>query len=77
MKIGINKEYERFERIGTLPFRSYYIPFDENDKISTKYGIINREKSSRFYCLDGIWDIKEHKNIEEASLEEVLEAKGI
>ena len=29
------KEYERFERIGTTPHRSYYIPFAEKDAIRT------------------------------------------
>ena len=42
------KEYKKFERIGTTPHRSYYIPFAENDVIRTKHGIQDRASSSRF-----------------------------
>lgn len=52
------KEYESFERIGVEPHRSYYIPFAENDKIKSKFGIIDRRSSSRFISLDGMWAIK-------------------
>ena len=30
------KEYERFDRIGTTPHRSYYIPFAPEDVVRTK-----------------------------------------
>ncbi|MBO5879707.1 MAG: hypothetical protein J6Q68_04075 [Clostridia bacterium] len=52
------KEYERFDRIGTEPHRSYYIPFGENDEIKRIYGIQDRTSSSRFISLDGTWQIK-------------------
>ena len=42
------KELESFKRIGVEPHRSYYIPFAENDIVKTKFGIIDRTKSSRF-----------------------------
>ena len=54
------KEYESFERIGTLPHRSYYIPFSKSDEPKTVHGIIDRRASSRFFSLDGEWLIKQH-----------------
>lgn len=66
------KEYESFERIGVEPNRSYYIPFSENDKVKTRYGIVDRGSSSRFLSLDGIWQIKQHENVEKADVNEVL-----
>ena len=30
------KEYERFDRIGTTPHRSYYIPFAQEDVVRTE-----------------------------------------
>ena len=66
------KEYESFERIGVEPHRSYYIPFAENDVIKTRYGIVDRTKSSRFLSLDGVWQIKQHENIEKVELGEEL-----
>ena len=35
-------EYESFKRVNTEPHRSYYIPFDERDKVKTVYGIVDR-----------------------------------
>ena len=67
------KEYESFERIGVEPHRAYYIPFSEDDKIGTRFGIINRETSSRFLSLDGIWKIKQHKNVKYVDLQEDLD----
>lgn len=66
------KEYERLERIGTEPHRSYYIPFAETDEITHRFGIVDRTKSSRFLSLDGVWQIKQHVNIEKAELNEEL-----
>ncbi len=66
------KEYESFERVGVEPHRSYYIPFAENDKIKTKFGIVDRRSSSRFMSLDGVWEIKQHKNVEQVVLDEAL-----
>ena len=69
------KEFNSFARIGTLPHRSYYIPFSEADKVSTVFGIIDRKSSSRFTSLDGEWFIKQHENIDSVILEEELTEK--
>ena len=66
------REYESFERIGVMPHRSYYIPFAENDKIKSKFGIIDRHSSSRFLLLDGVWQIKQHRNISLVDINEDL-----
>ena len=66
------REYESFERIGVEPQRSYYIPFAENDKIKSKFGITDRKSSSRFLCLDGVWKIKQHRNVDQVDLKEEL-----
>lgn len=66
------REFECFDRIGVEPFRSYYIPFAENDKVKTKFGIVDRKSSSLFLSLDGIWNIKQHKNIDSVCLSEDL-----
>lgn len=66
------KEYESFARIGVEKHRSYYIPFAETDEIKTRYGIVDRTKSSRFYSLDGAWQIKQHENVEKVDLKEEL-----
>ena len=67
------KEYERFERIGTTPHRSYYIPFAEKDIIRTKHGIQDRTSSSRFMSLDGVWQIKKLDHVEDFEVNEKLE----
>ena len=61
-----------FKRVGTLPHRSYYIPFDREDKVTERLGIIDRTASSRFYSLDGEWQIKEHGRVDEVTLDEEL-----
>lgn len=66
------KEYERFERIGTTPHRSYYIPFAEKDVIRTKHGIQDRMSSSRFMSLDGVWQIKKLDHVEDFEVNEKL-----
>ena len=67
------KKYESFERIGTTPHRSYYIPFAEDDTIKTSFGIQDRTSSSRFMSLDGIWQIKQHNHVEDFDINENLE----
>ena len=67
------KEYERWDRIGTTPHRSYYIPFSETDEIKTVYGIVDRRSSSRFLSLDGIWQIRQHTHVEDFRIDETLE----
>ena len=69
------KEFERFERIGTTPHRSYYIPFAEKDVIRTKHGIQDRTSSSRFMSLDGVWQIKKLDHVEDFEINEKLEDK--
>ncbi len=67
------KEYESFDRIGVEPHRSYYIPFAETDSVKTVYGITDRKSSSRFFSLDGAWQIKQHRSVYEADINEDLE----
>ena len=59
------KEFQKFDRIGTTPHRSYYIPFAENDIVRTKHGILDRTSSSRFTSLDGVWQIKQLDHVED------------
>jgi len=66
------KEYQSLNRIGTENDRSYYIPFAPSDKPEYKYGIIDRNSSSRFVPLDGIWNIAQHNFTEEFDLNETL-----
>ena len=66
------KEFQRFDRIGTTPHRSYYIPFAPDDVIHTKHGIIDRTSSSRFTLLDGVWQIKQHDHVEDFDVNEKL-----
>ncbi len=67
------KEYEKFERIGTTPHRSYYIPFAPDDSIGTKHSIQDRTSSSRFTSLDGEWQIKQLNHVEDFAVNEILE----
>ena len=69
------KEFEKFDRIGTTPHRSYYIPFAETDKAGEIYGIVDRTTSSRFMSLDGIWQIKAHEKVEDFVLNETLDSE--
>ena len=66
-------EYKEFDRIGTEPHRSYYIPFGENDRVEYAFGIVDRKSSSRFESLDGIWQICAHNSIDEFEIDESLE----
>ena len=65
--------HKNFDRVGIQPHRSYYIPFGVNDEVKTKYGIVDRTSSSRFLSLDGIWQIRQHDNVEDFVLNESLE----
>lgn len=67
------KEWESFNRIGTLPHRSYYIPFAEEDRITTVWDIPDRSSSSRFHSLDGVWQIRQHEHIDDCVLDEALD----
>lgn len=66
------KEHQKFERIGTLPHSSYYIPFDEEDVVKTKFGIQDRTSSSRFMSLDGVWQIRALAHVEDFQLQQAL-----
>lgn len=65
-----NREWERTQDFGMLPSRAYYTPFDRADGYDK-----NREKSSRFQSLNGEWDFKAHKKIEDCETEENLPDK--
>ena len=67
------KEFLKFDRIGTTPHRSYYIPFAENDVVSERHGIIDRTSSSRFVSLDGVWQIKQLCHAEDFNVRDRLE----
>ncbi len=67
-------EINSFERIGTEPHRSYYIPFDVRDNVKFKYGITDRTSSSRFLSLDGLWQIREHNNFDTFDVNEELDS---
>ena len=64
---GNNREWERTEDFGMLPVRCYYTPFDKKDGYDK-----DREKSSRFYSLNGEWAFKAHEKIETCELNEDL-----
>lgn len=67
------KAYQGLERIGVEPQRCYYIPFNFNDKVKIKYGIVDRNSSSRFVLLDGKWFIKQHVGCDNIDVNEQLE----
>lgn len=68
-------EYESFARVGTEPHRSYYIPFSKTDKVGYVHGIVDRRTSSRFFSLDGTWQIKQHDCADTWSLDETLDGE--
>ena len=59
-----NVEFHSFNKIGVEKPRAYYIPFSTGQNFTFKNRIIERKASDRFILLDGIWQIKEHKNID-------------
>jgi len=67
------KEIEKFDRIGTTPHRSYYIPFAPDDTVKTIHGILDRTSSSRFTSLDGVWQIKQHDHADDFDVNEKLD----
>lgn len=67
------REYEKFDRIGTTPHRSYYIPFAPDDKVAKKHSILDRTSSSRFTSLDGMWQIKQLNHVDDFDVNEMLE----
>ncbi len=69
------KELKSFQRIGTTPHRSYYIPFAEGDSVGERLGIIDRATSSRFTLLDGVWQIKALRHVEDFDIYEELDSE--
>ena len=63
-----NFEFERFERIGVEPHRTYYVPFAIDDKVKKRNGIVDRRSSSAFCSLNGVWEIRQYDNIEQVDL---------
>ena len=61
-----------FLRVGTEKHRSYYVPFSKDDIPKEKFGITDRESSSRFISLDGEWQIKEHQSATDVDINEKL-----
>ena len=66
------KEFQKFDRIGTTPHRSYYIPFAPEDTVKTKHSILDRTSSSRFTSLDGVWQIKQLDHVGDFDVNEML-----
>ena len=54
----LEKYYEKTQSIGIEPLRAYYIPFVKGCKKS-----YNREDSTRFFSLNGIWKIKAYDSV--------------
>ena len=69
------KEFEKFDRIGTMPHRSYYIPFAPDDAVGTVLGIPDRATSSRFTSLNGLWQIRRHDHVEDFDVNAVDQYK--
>ena len=65
-------EYLHFDRIGTRPHRSYYIPFAPEDTAALRHGIVERTASSRFTLLDGLWQIRGHERPSDFRVDETL-----
>lgn len=61
-----------FDRVGTLPHRSYFIPFAPTDEVDECFGIINRHSSSRFISLNGEWQIRQYQRPDEVDLDSEL-----
>lgn len=68
------KEYLGLHRVGVEQARSYYVPFAPTDKPQYKYGIIDRNGSSRFIILDGEWQIAQHDRPDGFDIDEPLSA---
>ena len=66
------REFEKFDRIGTMPHRSYYIPFAKEDEVGTVYGITDRKASSRYMSLDGMWQIKQQTSVTDFNIDGAL-----
>lgn len=72
-KFITNREWESTSRVGTLNFRSHYIPFKRNSKPKYIYGIIDKTSSNEFYSLNGDWQFKAHKKVSDIHfIDEIL-----
>ena len=67
------QEIKEYKRIDTMPHRSYYIPFAEEDNVGEIFGIIDRTTSTRFTSLDGVWQIKQYDSPDEFNIDEELD----
>ncbi len=68
-------EVLRLTRIGVEQPRTYYVPFEDGQKIPMKNGIIDREASKRMLLLNGEWQICEHDCPESVCIDEELTDK--
>ena len=64
----MKQEYNSYRRVGVCAPRAYYIPFGEEQEISLRKEIIDRERSDRFISLDGIWKIRAYQKIQDVDL---------
>lgn len=56
--INLPKYFEHVGNINSEPYRCYYVPFSPRDDFS-----LNREKSTLFFSLNGLWRIKKYDSI--------------
>lgn len=61
------KDWERTKNYGMLPNGCYFIPFDEQDQDRKE-----RSWSSRYQSLNGTWQFRAYKRIEDVQLNEEL-----
>lgn len=73
MENFINNEFNELKRIGVEAPRSYYVPFAENQTITYKHGIVEREKSEAFLSLDGKWLVGRTDGIKNVVADETLD----
>lgn len=67
-----DKEYLGYSSIGTMPQRSYYIPFLENETFVFKDKILDRTASSCFISLDGEWKFQDYSDFNQVDINGVL-----
>ena len=67
-----DKEYLGYSSIGTMPQRSYYIPFLENETFVFKDKILDRTESSCFISLDGEWKFQDYSDFNQVDINGVL-----
>lgn len=70
-----NREFERFGRIGVEKPRSYYVPFGEEQKFVFRNKILDRTASERLISLDGEWQFRAHRKIDDVEIDERMRDK--